>query len=279
MSVLDALAVRDLLSWVGRRSQAERGLNLQLLSTIGPLDWASLVFTSAATQRTIVEAHYPKPTPVVAAWSAWIENVGFLPRLPVPAYGYPLLLGLNDVSPERDARALAVIEWLVGGARFKTYADISGGALSIPAAEWVRVSYIAAIEQAIIPPGASLRVQASIIPSTMHAQATLTSMGVNLNPVTPVSVLFGPAEFARGARVLPTVGAMGDPPMYLLASSGIGNECLWEYQSSPNGLQLANNQPWMPVSPNVMFWEVGFYGGFPGVGQDVHVQLKISVDL
>jgi len=197
-----ALAAKDILTWVAKQSDTRRGASLAIQDTCnGSLDWFSNV-QNPGCRKTILEQRFPKPTPCAVAWGAQFTipvNQFSNFQLPVAMFGYPVSapFQLDGVPAPGFANQLGVlyIEWRCGGASHFATVDLSGGALSLPGVDWVRVSLVSQGFQTGGPFPLSGSVDVSILPSSCGGLVARASA----QPIESLSsaIWLGGNEFAR----------------------------------------------------------------------------------
>jgi hypothetical protein len=268
----------DLLAWVGRQSMAVRGGAVQVVNTANGVDWAFLVLQGAAQARTIIEARYPKPTPVVVAWKGGLRGAGFFAELPMPVGGYPVnILPATQISFEQDTHTLVVIEWTCGGARNWAYVDPAGGALALPGVEWCRVAYFSTLTPTVLAPTTAF-IDASIIPSVQSGvKAYCTSQGATIGPFTlPAWNLIGAQPFQKRFSLLAQPGAPGEELEILFQGITTTNPYGLGFPQVGGTTIAAINAQSIPLRPEVLIFGGGFTAP-PTQARDIYIQVEVQV--
>lgn len=266
----------DLLAWVGRQSMAVRGGSAPVLQqTVNGTGWSTLVLGGAANATTIIEARYPKPTPVIVAWNGWFVGAPPFARVPLPSFGYPVNFAAPTIiSGETDFITLGVIEWQLGGFRSWAFVDLAGGALSLPGVEWVRFAYYSAIDLALIAP-ATPTANACIIPSSQRATATVTSQGASIGPGTlPACTMIGSQPFQKSVRLVAAPGVAGEE-LELLSGDLFAIEDGLNFAQLGTTTIAAINAQRIPIPASRFVFGGGFTSP-PTANRDVHLQFEVA---
>lgn len=244
----------DLLGWVARDSMANRGATADVKPTVPGVDWATLVLAGSANAKSIVEQRFPKPTPACVAWRGVLYNAPIFGEVPLPAVAFPVVsTPLNLVSAEVGLRFLVLVEWSCGGARFKAFGDASGGCLSLPGVDWVRVAYLSDVDLTFFG-NAFPQIHASIIPSNQNGgTCTVTSQGLQLSLAAPSGALLGGQPWQKSLHMLSTPGGPGEDISMVIADlAAAQDDVTWPTFGGPSAQTNMNNTQVYPVGPSIM---------------------------